>query len=49
MYSEPYQKQTGGFDYRVKRVVLPNEVVVIPGFPELSLDLSAVFPGQMGE
>ncbi|TAG73737.1 MAG: Uma2 family endonuclease [Runella slithyformis] len=49
MYSEPYQKQTGGFDYRVKRVVLPNEVVVIPGFPDLSLDLSAVFPAQMGE
>ncbi|MEG4804066.1 Uma2 family endonuclease [Microcoleus sp. ARI1-B5] len=49
MYSEPYQKQRGGFDYRVKRVVLPNEVVVIPGFPDLSLDLSAVFPAQMGE
>jgi len=49
MYSEPYQKQTGGFGYRVKRVVLPNEVVVIPGFPELSLDLSTVFPAQMGE
>ena len=49
MHSEPYQKQTGGFDYRVKRVVLPNEVVVIPGFPELSLDLSTVFPAQIGE
>jgi Uma2 family endonuclease len=49
MYSEPYQKQRGGFDYRVKRVVLPNEVVVIPGFPELSLDLSTVFPAQIGE
>ncbi|MEG4318180.1 MULTISPECIES: Uma2 family endonuclease [unclassified Microcoleus] len=49
MHSEPYQKQTGGFDYRVKRVVLRNEVVVIPGFPDLSLDLSAVFPAQMGE
>jgi len=47
-YSEPYQKQTGSFDYRVKRVVLSNEFVVIPGFPELSLDLSAVFPAQMG-
>ncbi len=44
MHSEPFQKQTGGFDYRLKRVVLPNEVVVIPGFPELSLDLSTVFP-----
>ncbi|MEG4169550.1 MULTISPECIES: Uma2 family endonuclease [unclassified Microcoleus] len=49
MHSEPYQKQRGGFDYRVKRVVLPHEVVVIPGFPDLSLDLSAVFPAQMGE
>lgn len=49
MHSEPYQKQRGGFDYRVKRVVLPNEVVVIPGFPDLSLDLSAVFPAQSGD
>ena len=49
MHSEPYQKQTGGFGYRAQRVVLPNEVVVIPGFPELSLDLSTVFPAQMGE
>ncbi|WP_341739867.1 Uma2 family endonuclease [Microcoleus sp. CAWBG640] len=49
MHTEPYQKQRGGFDYRVKRVVLPNEVVVIPGFPDLSLDLSAVFPAQMGD
>lgn len=44
MHSEPYQKQRGGFDYRLTRVALPNEVVVIPGFPDLSLDLSAVFP-----
>ncbi|WP_293350902.1 MULTISPECIES: Uma2 family endonuclease [unclassified Microcoleus] len=49
MHSEPYQKQRGGFDYRVKRVVLPNEFVVIPGFPDLSLDLSAVFPAQIDE
>ncbi|MEG4271815.1 MULTISPECIES: Uma2 family endonuclease [unclassified Microcoleus] len=49
MHSEPYQKQRGGFDYRVKRVVLPNEVVVIPGFPDLSLDLSSVFPAQSGD
>ena len=49
MHSEPYQKQRGGFDYRLTRVVLPNEVVVIPGFPDLSLDLSTVFPAQMDE
>ncbi len=45
LHSEPYQKRQGDFNYRVKRVVLPNETVVIPGFPDLSLDLSLVFPG----
>ncbi|MEG3860072.1 Uma2 family endonuclease [Microcoleus sp. herbarium12] len=44
MHSEPYQKRQGDFHYRSKRVVLQNETVVIPGFPELSLDLSLVFP-----
>ncbi|MEG4587738.1 Uma2 family endonuclease [Microcoleus sp. MOSTC5] len=49
MYSEPYQKQNGSYNYQLQRVVLPNLTVVIPGFPELSLDLSAVFPAQIGE
>jgi Uma2 family endonuclease len=44
MHSEPYRKQNGSFSYQLQRVVLPNQTVVIPGFPELSLDLSAVFP-----
>jgi Uma2 family endonuclease len=49
MHSEPYRKQNGSFSYQLQRVVLPNQTVVIPGFPELSLDLSAVFPVQIGE
>ena len=49
MHSEPYRKQNGSFSYQLQRVVLPNQTVVIPGFPELSLDLSAVFPVQMAE
>jgi Uma2 family endonuclease len=44
MHSEPYQKRQGDFNYRSQRVVLPDETVVIPGFPDLSLDLSLVFP-----
>lgn len=44
IHSEPYQKRQGDFNYRSQRVVLPNEAVVIPGFPDLSLDLSLVFP-----
>jgi Uma2 family endonuclease len=49
MYSEPYQKVPGDFGYQLQRIVLPNQVVVIPGFPELSLDLSSVFPVQSRE
>jgi len=44
MYSEPDQKRQGDFNYRSQRVVLPDEAVAIPGFPDLSLDLSLVFP-----
>ncbi|NJK69053.1 MAG: Uma2 family endonuclease [Microcoleus sp. CSU_2_2] len=44
MHEEPYQKRQGDFNYRSQRVVLSNETVVIPGFPDLSLDLSLVFP-----
>ena len=44
MHSEPYQKRQGDFNYRSQRVLLPDETVVIPGFPDLSLDLSLVFP-----
>ncbi|MBD1811558.1 Uma2 family endonuclease [Microcoleus vaginatus DQ-U2] len=44
MHSEPYQKQNGSCSYQLQRVVLPNQTVVIPAFPELSLDLSLVFP-----
>ena len=49
MHSEPYQKIQGDFGYQLQRVVLPNGVVVIPGFPDLSLDLSSVFPVQTRE
>ncbi len=44
MHSEPYQKQNRSYSYQLQRVVLQNQTVVIPGFPELCLDLSSVFP-----
>ncbi|MEG4106964.1 Uma2 family endonuclease [Microcoleus sp. S13_C5] len=49
MHSEPYQKQNGSCSYQLQRVMLPNQTVVIPGFPELSLELSSVFPAQSGD
>ncbi|MDF0552338.1 Uma2 family endonuclease [Kamptonema sp. UHCC 0994] len=46
VYSESYRDSQGKFGYRLKRIVFPNESVVIPSFPDLSLDLSGVFPMQ---
>jgi Uma2 family endonuclease len=46
-YTEPYQDSQGNFGYTVKRIVLPNQVIALPCFPNLSLDLSKVFPGTV--
>lgn len=43
VYSEPYQELQGSFGYRVKRVVLANETVMLPFSSELILDLAQVF------
>jgi len=45
-YSEPYQDLQGKFGYRHKSIILPNESVKLPFFPELILDLTKVFPGK---
>jgi Uma2 family endonuclease len=44
VYTEPYQDLQGNFDYRLTRIVLPNEAVALGCFPDLSLDLSLTFP-----
>jgi Uma2 family endonuclease len=46
-YSEPYQDNQGKYGYSNKRIVLPNHVVTLPGFPDLSLDLIRVFPPKL--
>lgn len=43
-YSEPYQDMQGNFGYISKRISLPNSAIAIPTFPELSLNLTSVFP-----
>ncbi len=47
-YSEPFQEFQGSFGYSMNRIVLPNKAVSLPCFPDLSLDLSKVFP-EIGE
>ncbi|MGH7998124.1 MAG: Uma2 family endonuclease [Brasilonema sp.] len=48
-YSEPLQEVQGKFAYRLKRIILANETVTLPYLPDLSLDLSQIFPGLTGE
>ncbi|NET00355.1 MAG: Uma2 family endonuclease [Sphaerospermopsis sp. SIO1G2] len=43
-YSESYQDSHSNFDYRRKLILLPNESVKLPLFPDLVLELSKVFP-----
>jgi Uma2 family endonuclease len=43
-YSEPYQNKQGEFGYSSKRIVLPTQVISLPCFPDLQLDLRKIFP-----
>ncbi|MER3495004.1 MAG: hypothetical protein C4323_24075 [Mastigocladus sp. ERB_26_2] len=43
-YSVPYHDFQGKFGYRRKLIYLANELVYLPCFPDLVLDLSKVFP-----
>ncbi len=44
VYTQPYQDLQGNFGYASKQILLPNASVTLPGFPDLSLNLSSVFP-----
>jgi Uma2 family endonuclease len=46
-YSEPLHDFQGKFGYRRKLIYLSNELVYLPCFPDLVLDLSKVFPQKM--
>ncbi|NJO94522.1 MAG: Uma2 family endonuclease [Hydrococcus sp. RM1_1_31] len=45
-YSNSYQKPQGDFDYQQKIILLPDRAVNLPQFPNLSLNLSQVFPDR---
>jgi Uma2 family endonuclease len=49
-YSEPYCDRRGNYDYRLKRIFLPDEDVNLPHFPDVVLHLSDIFPlDSLGE
>ncbi|MBD2252492.1 Uma2 family endonuclease [Nostoc parmelioides] len=43
-YSQLYQNSQGKHGYLNKRIVLPNQVISLPYFPDLSLDVSRILP-----
>lgn len=43
-YSTPYQNNQGKHGYLNKRIVLPNQILSLPCFSDLQLDLSRIFP-----
>jgi Uma2 family endonuclease len=43
-YSEPYQDNQGKYGYSNKRIILSNQTINIPCFPDFSLDLNKIFP-----
>lgn len=45
-YSDAYQASQDKFGYRRKLILLPNESINLPCFPDLVLDLSKIFPNQ---
>ncbi|MDJ0735938.1 MAG: Uma2 family endonuclease [Nostocaceae cyanobacterium] len=46
-YSEPYQDNQGKYGYLNKRIILSNQVISLPCFPDLFLDLAKIFPPQI--
>lgn len=42
-YSQPYQESNGTYNYRSKQIYLPNEVISIPSFADIYLELKPFF------
>lgn len=43
-YSQPYHKGRNSFGYSLKRIILPDQTIELPYFPDLILNLAKVFP-----
>ncbi|HEY9704954.1 MAG TPA: Uma2 family endonuclease [Allocoleopsis sp.] len=43
-YSHPFQDKKGKWKYRHHAILTDNETVTIPNFPDISLNLTSIFP-----
>jgi Uma2 family endonuclease len=48
-YTQPYQNAQGKFNYLSKQISLPHQSVTIPGFDDVVLELSRIFPTPVSE
>ncbi|QIR41032.1 Uma2 family endonuclease [Tolypothrix sp. PCC 7910] len=46
-YSEPYADSLGKYGYSSKRILLSNQMISLPFFPDLAIDLSKIFPPKL--
>ena len=44
VYTKPFSHQNGNFDYQTKNIILVNEKIEVPGFSDVVLELTTVFP-----
>ncbi|MBD2339566.1 Uma2 family endonuclease [Calothrix sp. FACHB-156] len=46
-YSKPYADSLGKYGYSSKRIILANQMISLPCFPDLTIDLSKIFPPKL--
>lgn len=44
VYTNPFSSDSSKFGYRNKSIILPNENIEVPNFPNFSLELNSIFP-----
>jgi Uma2 family endonuclease len=44
VYSEPYHDPQGQGNYAQRKYILSHQAIALPGFPDLTVELSKIFP-----
>lgn len=44
VYTKPFSRQNGNFNYQTRNIILADGTIEIPGFSDLVLELATVFP-----
>lgn len=44
VYTKPFSRQNGNFNYQTRNIILADRTIEIPGFSDVVLELATVFP-----